>query len=244
MIVTGDSLEEISKIEGEVQTWIMDPPYNIDYDYRNIYDDNLEYNDYNKFIHNLAFEMRRKSRETSSFFLIHYPEDAARLLLYIERAGWVLNQWISWVYPSNIGMSNKKFTKAHRAVLWFKVDVGEPKFNHTIKGEYKNPRDHRIKKQIEAGNKPALLDWMEINLVKKGSNEHVGYFNQIPKKLLEILILNTTDEGDLVGDPCAGSGSTIKTAILNNRKAWGCDINPDSKDMFSSWLNSTLLEVI
>jgi DNA modification methylase len=244
MIVTGDSIKEISKIEGEVQTWIMDPPYNINYDYGNNFDDNLDTCDYNKFIHSLALEMRLKSKESSSFFLIHYPEDAARLLPHIESTGWVLNQWISWVYPTNFGMSKKRFTKAHRAVLWFKVDVGEPKFNHRIKGEYKDPKDKRIKKQIEAGNKPALLDWMEINLVKKGSHEHVGYFNQIPKKLLEILILNTTDEGDLVADPCAGSGSTIKTAILNNRKGWGCDINPVSKHMFSFWLNSTLLEVI
>jgi DNA modification methylase len=240
MIITGDSIKEISKINGEVQTWICDPPYNINYNYGDTFKDKFSDRDYQKFIKRLSLEMRRKSKENSSFFLIHYPEICARLIPFIESTGWELNQWITWVYPSNFGMSKRKFTRGHRAILWFKTDVGEPKFKHTVKGKYRDPNDKRVKKRIESGNKPALLDWLEINLVKKGSKEHVGYFNQIPKKLLEILILNTTDEGDLVADPCAGSGSTVKTAIVNKRKGWGCDINPESRKLFKGWFYSRL----
>ncbi len=47
---------------------------------------------------------------------------------------------------------------------------------------------------------------------------------QKPVKLLEKLIKLFTDEGDVVIDPCAGSGSTLIAAINCNRKAFGFEI--------------------
>ena len=45
-------------------------------------------------------------------------------------------------------------------------------------------------------------------------------------KLLEFLILNFTNEGDIILDPMAGSGSTGVVAALHNRNAIQIDIEP------------------
>ena len=59
--------------------------------------------------------------------LVHYPT-CARLLPLIEAQA-RLQQWISWVYPSNIGHTKKRFTTAHRALLWFvHEDCKQPLF--------------------------------------------------------------------------------------------------------------------
>lgn len=50
---------------------------------------------------------------------------------------------------------------------------------------------------------------------------------QKPVQLLEKLIKIFTDEGDVVIDPCAGSGSTLLAAINCNRKAYGFEIKKD-----------------
>jgi len=50
---------------------------------------------------------------------------------------------------------------------------------------------------------------------------------QKPVKLLEHLIEIFTDEGDVVIDPCAGSGSTLLAAAQRNRKAFGFEIKKD-----------------
>ena len=50
---------------------------------------------------------------------------------------------------------------------------------------------------------------------------------QKPVKLLEHLIEIFTDEGDVVIDPCAGSGSTLLAAAQRNRKSYGFEIKKD-----------------
>ena len=45
-------------------------------------------------------------------------------------------------------------------------------------------------------------------------------------ELLKELILDNTNENDIVFDPCAGSGSHLLVALENNRRAMGIEINP------------------
>jgi len=50
---------------------------------------------------------------------------------------------------------------------------------------------------------------------------------QKPVPLLEKLIKIFTDEGEVVIDPCAGSGSTLLAAINTNRRGFGFEIKKD-----------------
>lgn len=59
---------------------------------------------------------------------------------------------------------------------------------------------------------------------------------QKPVELLETLIKIFTDEGDVVIDPVAGSGSTLIAAENLNRKAHGFEIKKDFHKLASKWL--------
>lgn len=50
---------------------------------------------------------------------------------------------------------------------------------------------------------------------------------QKPVKLLETLIRIFTDLGDIVIDPCAGSGSTLQAALNSGRSSYGFEIDRD-----------------
>jgi len=65
------------------------------------------------------------------------------------------------------------------------------------------------------------LDWVKDDSIEK------IHPTQKPIKVLENLIRVFTDEGDVVIDPCAGSGSTLKAAIQLNRQAYGFEIKKD-----------------
>lgn len=65
------------------------------------------------------------------------------------------------------------------------------------------------------------IDWVKDNRTPK------IHPTQKPVELLERLIELFTDEGDVVIDPCAGSGSTLLAAMKKNRKAFGFEIKKD-----------------
>lgn len=63
-----------------------------------------------------------------------------------------------------------------------------------------------------------------FNSSDKESHEHPAIF---PEKLAEDHILSWSNEGDIVLDPFAGSGTTCKMAKKNNRQYIGIDISED-----------------
>lgn len=62
------------------------------------------------------------------------------------------------------------------------------------------------------------FEWCQDNTTPK------VHPTQKPVTLLERLIQIFTDEGDVVIDPCAGSGSSLLAAANTNRKAYGFEI--------------------
>lgn len=65
------------------------------------------------------------------------------------------------------------------------------------------------------------FDWIRDNDTPK------IHPTQKPIKLLQQLIRIFTDAGDVVIDPCAGSGSTLLAAMQTGRKAYGFEIKKD-----------------
>jgi site-specific DNA-methyltransferase (adenine-specific) len=60
---------------------------------------------------------------------------------------------------------------------------------------------------------------------------------QKPVPLIEKLIKIFTDEGDIVIDPVAGSGSTLIAADNLNRKAYGFEIKKDFYKLANAWID-------
>ena len=67
---------------------------------------------------------------------------------------------------------------------------------------------------------------------------------QKPVPLLKHLIRTFTDENDVVIDPCAGSGSTLRAAAMLNRRAYGFEIKKqyykEAKEKMLSNIQKTL----
>lgn len=73
--------------------------------------------------------------------------------------------------------------------------------------------------------KPVGSFWNDISLINSQAEERVGYPTQKPIKLLERIILATTNPDDLVFDAFMGSGTTMAAAALLGRRFIGSDIN-------------------
>ncbi len=196
---------------------ITDPPYNINYKY-------LDVNFKDKYTNEEYVEMLAYLNEYKTI-LIHYPEAFCG---DIACALGVPDKLVSWCYSSNLA-------KQHRSIGWFGC---KPNFNK-VKQPYKDLKDPRNIELIKKGSKGARIYdwWSDIQLVKRNSTEKCKNFtNQIPIKLLERIILLTTNEGDTILDPFFGSGSLYFACKNTNRKCIGIEQSKIHLDAFLSRL--------
>lgn len=183
--------------------FISDPPYNQQYHYAE-YEDNLDEESYRRMLSAAFFDKKA--------VIILYPEETINLLGGGEMGR--VEQVVSWVYPSNTA-------KQSRLITWWNC---KPDFRK-IGQEYKNPTDRRIAKRIAEGKSARAYDWWEINQVKNVSKATNPHPCPIPYELARRIILATTEPGQLVVDPFAGSGTICKAAADTGRAFLGFDID-------------------
>jgi DNA modification methylase len=93
--------------------------------------------------------------------------------------------------------------------------------------------------------------WDDISYITRTQQDPRTYPTQKPLKLLQRIITISTNKGDLVLDPTAGSGTTGVACKTLGRNAYLIDINEDAKKIFDKRIiditsneeeNSTLIE--
>lgn len=191
-------------------TIITDPPYNIDFKYKS-YNDNLPDEDYIELIAEL---------KEHKLAIIHYPEETMK---YFVPALGVPEEVNVWAYNSNLP------GRQSRLINYYNT---KPDYNKVLQ-PYKNPNDKRVKAQIAKGRIGVRsYDWFsDIQLVKNVSKQKYNHPCPVPVKLMERIILLTTNEGDLVVDPFMGSGTTGVACLNTNRRFVGFEVDMDYFDM-------------
>ena len=91
----------------------------------------------------------------------------------------------------------------------------------------------RIKRYLDEMSGVPVRDlWIDINQIQ--GPEKLDYATQKPVKLLQRIVKLYSDEGDLVLDPFAGSGTTGRACIKESRNYLLIDISPKAKIVFES----------
>lgn len=128
-----------------------------------------------------------------------------------------LNKYINLVFRKNFSAqvlkANMKIVgNCEYAVLLYREKL--PKFNNNGKMIFN------------------CMDWT------KDTKSQKIHPTQKPVELLERLIKIFTDEGEVVIDPCAGSGSTLIAAENCNRKSFGFEIKKDFFKDATNWIET------
>lgn len=245
----GDCLEVMKELpSNSVDLIFTDPPYNQNIPYiKKDFVDKKKKQDYLNWLRERLTEMHRVLKPTGSMYLMNYPEWNARMLPFIENElGMHLRRWIVWHYPTNVGHSNKNWTRSHRSILFLTKGKDYTFNKEFILQPYKNPTVRKIKKRIEEGHLGRgaydtldlndVLEMLEIsekqtdvikqNLLKNVRKERKSWHAcQLPPELIEIFIKASSNEGDLVLDPFAGTFTTSMAAKKLGRKSIGIEIS-------------------
>jgi site-specific DNA-methyltransferase (adenine-specific) len=204
-----------------------DPDYNVGINYAGE-KYTTTWNEYIDWYIAITKECMRVLKPSGNLFLINYPKQNAYLRVrYLDDNAYAVNDYV-WVYNTNIGHSNKKFTTAHRSVLHATKSKDNQFFKGNVAQPYQNPTDKRIRKRLADGHKGRMpYSWFYFDLVKNVSREKTFHSCQIPLPLIEMLIKASTKENDDIFILFGGSGSEIILTKTLKRNFTSCEVHPD-----------------
>ena len=204
-----------------------DPDYNVGINYsgKNY---TTKWNNYIDWYIKLTRECIRVLKPTGNLFMMNYPKQNAHLRVkYLDENAYNVQDYV-WIYNTNVGHSNKKFTTAHRSILHATKTKNNNFYKDNVAQPYKNPEDKRIKQRIAAGNKGRMpYSWFYFDLVKNVSKDKTFHACQIPLQLVEMLIKSCTIKNDNVFILFGGSGSEIVLTKNLKRNFISCEIHPN-----------------
>ncbi len=231
-VFNNDVIEILKDLpDNSIDTVYSDPDYNVGINYsgKNY---TKKWNKYIDWYIELIHESMRVLKPTGNLFTINYPKQNAYLWVkYLDEAAHDVFEYV-WVYNTNVGHSNRKFTTAHRSILHATKSKNNAFYKNQVAQPYQNPTDKRIKKRIEMGHTGRMpYSWIYADLVKNVSKDKTFHSCQIPLSLFELLLKASTQEGDDVFIHFGGSGSEIILAKKLKRNFISCELHKDYHQM-------------
>jgi site-specific DNA-methyltransferase (adenine-specific) len=160
---------------------------------------------------------------------------------------WQFHDLVTWDRVVGYNERRDSFTPAAEMILVLRQST-RPKFNKSaVREPYDKEtvkeylRDKRYKdmearrRHLEAGKFAANV-W-RVPSLKGDSQEKCGHPAQKPLRLIERIVLSSSDPGDLVLDPFLGSGTTAVVAERHGRRWLGIESNPDYVKMARKRIN-------
>ncbi len=241
-IVQGDCLRELPRLPtGCADLVFADPPFNIGYEY-DVYNDRRSRQDYLDWAERWLREIVRLLKPTGCFWLAIGDEYVAEYKVRIDQLGLHLRNWVVWHYTFGVACT-RKFNRSHAHLLYYVCDPERLTFNAdavrvpsarmtTYADRRANPRGKLpddvwvLRPQESPEHYRADMDVWYVPRVCGTFRERTEHPCQMPLAVLERIILATSNPGDLVIDPFAGSGTTLVAAKRHGRRFWGCELSP------------------
>jgi DNA modification methylase len=228
VIHQGDSVEILKQYPDEsIDLAFADPPYNLDKDYTN-YDDGQVDNHYIEWCHSWIAEYIRILKPTGSLFVLNLPRWAFHHAHFLNQHLYFQN-WIIW---DALSEPRGKVMPAHYALLFYTKHPNEFTFNY----EAISPIDARHyclrsscvrdRKIIGDNDKSPINDiWWDVHRIKHRRDRDY-HPCQLPESLMERIIKLTTEPGDIVLDALGGTGTTPISAFQLGRQYVAIDVDP------------------
>jgi len=231
--------------DSSIQLVIIDPPYNLDLDYWDTYENYL---DWAKTWLDEIYRILSDSGNCVIFGGFQYQDlkkgDLLEVLHYTRHHTKLrFVNLVIWYYKN--GMSaHRFFANRHEEAVWlsktnkyyFDLDDVRVPFDEKTRELYK--RDKRLNPEsVDKGKNPTNV-W-EIGRLNGNSTERVGHPTQKPVELIRRFIKGLSYKGSTVLDFFAGSGTTGRVCIEEQRHS----ILVDSDDKLNTYFNEHIKQM-
>jgi len=235
-IVCNDAINFLNTIpNNSIDLIFVDPPYNKGKNYGKNVNDSMSDDEYFKWIDEWTSLAFNKLKKTGSFYHMNAQGSIHQVKLITDRYG-CYKSTIVWLLR-NPTPNKKNYPNVHQDVLFYTKDKNNYTFNQQDKLPYELRGYNKTSGITHNWHIPYNV-WLdipqlvggfqaqkEVELIKRTfKRKHIM---QLPLKLLERIILTSSNKEDSVLDFFCGSGTTCVAAKKLERKFVGVDINSD-----------------
>ena len=246
-LIQGDCITEMQKMESNIiDLTVTSPPY----DNLRTYAGTLEWNfDIFKQVANELYRITKdggvvvwvvgdatiKGSETGTSF---------RQALYFKEVGFNLHDTMIWQKPNPIPTQSKRYQQEFEYMFVFSKN--KLKTFNPIKIKSKKAglivKKHRSTKDSHCYNSDGFYEVSKEkipgNIFIFSNTKGCGHPAIFPEQLANDHIISWSNENDVVFDPFMGSGTTGKTAKLNNRRFIGIEKVPEYFEIAQERINA------
>jgi site-specific DNA-methyltransferase (adenine-specific) len=242
-ILTGDCLRHLAELPpASVDLAFADPPFNIGYEY-DVYNDRQGRQDYLAWSERWLAAVQRVLKPDGSFYVAIGDEYVAELKVRLDALGLSLRNWIVWHYTFGVNCK-RKFNRSHAHILYYVMDPKRFTFNAAaVRVPSARQTTYADRRANPTGKLPDDT-WVlrpqedERCFAPEGDTWYVarvcGTFKerknhpcQMPEAVLERIIRVSSNSGDLILDPFAGSGTTLAVAKRLGRRYLGIELSAE-----------------
>jgi len=237
-IITGDCCAVLSEMERESADLIVaDPPYNIGIDYGagSKADRRL---DYDLWCERWIGWCYRALKPHGSIWIVSGQEHGADIDIALQRCGFAVRNRITWHETFGV-QCQRKFSRTSRPIYYAVKDEKNFTFNREAVTIPSARQEIYGDKRAAAGGK-IMGDVWKISRVCGTFKERIkGVPTQLPLELVRRIIGVSSNVGDTVLDPFAGSGTTLAVAQELDRIGVGIELNPEYAEIAKRRLHET-----
>ena len=226
-IVAGDCIKILGQtLLPEVDLIFADPPFNIGYKY-DVYEDRKAYDEYYRWTEKWMAACAGVLKDNGTMWIAIGDDYAAEVRIIGRKLGLNLRNWVIWHYT--FGQNTQtKFARSHTHLFyWTKTtDHKTITFNDmAVRIPSARQTTYADKRANPKGKLPDDV-WSEFPRVCGTWEEREGWHPcQMPETILARIIRVSSNPGDLVLDPFAGSGTTLVVAKKLSRRYFGIELS-------------------
>lgn len=231
-IYHGDVLSCLREIkDSSVDLIFADPPYNIGKDFDGL-KENWSEQEFLEWAYSWIHECYRVLKDDGTFYLMNSTENMPYLDIKCRELFTVKSR-IVWTYDSSGVQAKKYFGSMYEPILMLTKHPTNYTFNfedimvEAKTGSKRQLIDYRKNPPQPYNTKKVPGNVWSFSRVRFKMDEYENHPTQKPEALLERVIKASSNAGDYVLDPFAGSFTTCAVAKKLGRKTIGIEINED-----------------
>ena len=244
IIINSDCIEALHTIESDtVHLTFFDPPFNQGKNYLH-FDDEQPTEDYWKWVEEVLMMVNKKSTTGASIYFMQREKNAEEVLRSLRKTGWTFQNLIIWRKMTSAVPSDIRYGKQYQIIV-YATKGDKPRAFNKLRANIPLPKNYKTERR----NGVLLTDvWDDIRELtsgyfagdeairdKKGNRVHP---QQSPLALLLRIILSSSQPGDTVLDPTAGTGVTAVVASQLKRNSISIEIDPQYAELIENRLSS------